>query len=113
MKSRLKEGEFEEVMKRAEAEVAMALDNFLAPYKLSHQADCVHLLCDEIGAGHAISDLARQQAIDLIVMGTIARTGVAGALMGNTAEHVLDHVQCSVLAIKPDGFISPVTLPDE
>ena len=50
--------------------------------------------------------------MDLIVMGTIVRTGVAGALMGNTAEHVLDQVECSVLTIKPDGFISPVTLPE-
>lgn len=111
VKPRLKEGEFEAIMKRAEAEVATALDNFLAPYNLSHESDSVHLLCDERGAGHAISHLARQQSIDLIVMGTIARTGMAGALMGNTAEHVLDHVQCSVLTIKPDEFISPVTLP--
>lgn len=94
-------------------EVAAALDNFLAPYKLSHRSDSVHLLHDEIGPGHAISELARKLDVDLIVMGTIARTGVVGALMGNTAEQVLDRATCSVLTIKPNDFISPVTLPDE
>lgn len=113
VKSRLQEGEFEKIMTRAKKAAATVLDKFLEPYNLNHQSDCVHLLCDEIGVGHAIEDLAKQLAIDLIVVGTIARSGVAAALMGNTAEHVLDHVQCSVLAIKPEGFVSPVTLPDE
>lgn len=112
-KSRFKPGEFEETKRKAEAEVATAFDNFLSPYELSHRADRVHLLCDEIGPGRAISELAKQQETDLIVMGTVARSGVAGALMGNTAERVLDQVECSVLTVKPDWFISPVTLPEE
>ena len=106
-------GKLEETVRKAEMEVAAALDNFLSPYKLSHRSDSVHLLQDEIGPGHAISELAKKQDIDLIVMGTIARTGVVGALMGNTAEQVLDRATCSVLTIKPNDFISPVTLPEE
>lgn len=47
--------------------------------------------------------------IDTIVMGTVARTGIAGFLMGNTAETILGRVTCSVLAVKPEGFVSPVT----
>ena len=113
LKSRLKPGEFEEIHQKAAAEIAAAVDKVLLPYRLSHRSDRVHLLDDPSGAGHAISELAKQQKIDLIVMGTIARTGVAGALMGNTAERVLDQIECSVLTIKPDGFISPVTLPKE
>jgi universal stress protein E len=34
-------------------------------------------------------------------MGTIGRTGLSGALIGNTAEHVVDLLQCDILAIKP------------
>jgi hypothetical protein len=45
-------------------------------------------------------------------MGTVARTGIAGLLIGNTAEAILEQVQCSVLAVKPPGFVSPVKLPD-
>ncbi|MEM7235344.1 MAG: universal stress protein, partial [Planctomycetota bacterium] len=51
-----------------------------------------------------------EKNIDLLVIGTVARTGVPGWIMGNTAERLLEQIACSVLAIKPDGFISPVTL---
>jgi universal stress protein E len=91
---------------------AKMLDQFLTPYKMTHQSEGVHLLCDELGPGHAISSLAAREQIDLVVMGTIARTGLRGAMIGNTAEQVLDRIECSVLAIKPDNFMAPVTLPD-
>ena len=47
---------------------------------------------------------------DLVVMGTVARTGIPGFIMGNTAETILNQIDCSVLAIKPPGFATPVTL---
>lgn len=112
MKSRYKPGELAEAKRNAEAKVAAALDRSLSPYELTHDNERVHLVCDELGPGHAISKLANREQIDLIVMGTIARTGLTGALLGNTAEKVLDRIECSVLAIKPDGFVSPVSLPD-
>jgi universal stress protein E len=46
--------------------------------------------------------------IDVVVMGTVARTGIAGLLMGNTAERVLQRLRGSVLAVKPAGFRSPL-----
>ncbi|MBA56665.1 MAG: universal stress protein, UspA [Pseudomonadales bacterium] len=48
--------------------------------------------------------------IDLLVMGTVARTGIPGFIIGNTAESILEQVHCSVLAIKPDEFVSPVEI---
>jgi len=54
--------------------------------------------------------LAKQIEADLVVMGTVARTGVPGFIMGNTAETILNQIDCSVLAIKPPGFKTPVTL---
>ena len=63
-------------------------------------------------AEHVIPDLVKQQSIDLIVMGTIARTGIPGILIGNTAERLLERVECSLMAIKPEGYRSPVTLPN-
>ncbi len=47
---------------------------------------------------------------DLVIMGTIARAGVSGLVMGNTAETILDQITCSVLAVKPADFVSSVTL---
>ena len=49
---------------------------------------------------------------DLVIMGTVARTGIPGFIMGNTAENILNQISCSVLAIKPSGFETPVTLAD-
>ena len=57
-----------------------------------------------------IPEIVAGQNIDLIVMGTATRTGIAGFLIGTTAEDILRQVDCSVLTIKPDGFVSPVTL---
>jgi nucleotide-binding universal stress UspA family protein len=48
--------------------------------------------------------------VDVIVMGTVCRTGVAGFFIGNTAEKILNQVECSVLTVKPEGFESPITL---
>jgi nucleotide-binding universal stress UspA family protein len=48
---------------------------------------------------------------DLVIMGTVARAGIAGLLIGNTAEAVFEQVECSLLAVKPPEFVSPVKLP--
>ncbi len=47
----------------------------------------------------AIVDKSKELAADLIVIGTVARSGVAGWISGNTAEKVLDRVECDVLAL--------------
>ncbi len=62
------------------------------------------------GARKEIPALAKRIEADLVVMGTVARTGIPGFIMGNTAETILNQIDCSVLAIKPPGFVTPVTL---
>ena len=57
-----------------------------------------------------IPEIVKEEKIDLIMMGTVGRTGIPGFLMGNTAETVLNRIDCSVLAVKPEGFITPVRL---
>ena len=59
-----------------------------------------------------IPALAKQIEADMVVMGTVARIGIPGFIMGNTAETILNQIECSVLAIKPSGFVTPVTLED-
>ncbi len=60
----------------------------------------------EVEIPRLVSDIGA----DLLIMGTVARSGVSGLVMGNTAETILDHISCSVLAVKPAGFMSNVTL---
>lgn len=70
------------------------------------QPQCLHvregLPEDQIPA------LAEDIDAELVVIGTIGRTGFTAALLGNTAEHVIEQLNCDVLAIKPDGFKSPL-----
>ena len=61
----------------------------------------------------AIPRFVRENEVDLIVMGTIGRTGIAGFFIGDTAEDVLQQVECSVLTVKPDGFVTPVMPSDQ
>ena len=61
-------------------------------------------------ADTAITDAVARHGAELLVMGTVARTGIPGLITGNTAERLLPKIPCSVLAVKPAGWVSPVTL---
>lgn len=61
--------------------------------------------------GTVLPRLADRLEIGVIVMGTVGRTGLRGLIMGNTAETILRSVRCSVLAVKPEGFTTPVKPP--
>ena len=45
---------------------------------------------------------------DVVVMGTVARTGLSGVFIGNTAENIINSLDRSVVAVKPEGFVSPL-----
>ena len=87
------------------------LGDLLGHYSSLDLSPRVHLVNGR--AGEEIPELVRQEGIDLLVMGTVCRTGVAGFFIGNTAETVLAQVDCSVLSVKPEGFVTPVTLEDD
>ena len=55
-----------------------------------------------------LPDLAQRVGADLVVMGTVAHTGIPGFFIGNTAERILSRLTCSALTVKPTGFITPV-----
>ena len=56
-----------------------------------------------------LPELASKQEIDIVVMGSVGRSGISGLIIGNTAESVLSQLSCSVLVVKPAGFVSPVS----
>ncbi len=60
-----------------------------------------------VDAGMAAEYIPRMAAgwhADIVVMGAIARSGLKRALMGSTAEHVLETLPCDVLVVKPTDF---------
>ncbi|MEM7722622.1 MAG: universal stress protein [Pseudomonadota bacterium] len=100
-------GEVDVLLDREESDARARVSALMADYPQLPQ-DRVHVL--KGNPGDVIADFAEREKSDLIVMGTVGRIGLSGFIMGNTAETILNRVQCSVIAVKPDGFVSPVTL---
>ncbi len=59
----------------------------------------------------AIVRSARDMNASLVVMGSVARSGIGGFFIGNSAEKVLNHIPCDLLLVKPDGFSN--SIPDQ
>lgn len=98
-----------EMRKFAKRQYSSEVDKLLDDAGINRRDVVKHLPRSE-SVSKAIVSLANNKKIDLLVMGTVSRTGVAGLLIGNTAEKVLNKVNCSVLTVKPEGFVTPVTL---
>ena len=82
------------------------LDQLLQKYTLDDLKHKSHLVKGD--ASTVISELVSKKQADLLIMGTVCRTGIAEFFIGNTAEKVLQRVECSVLTVKPDRFVTPV-----
>jgi universal stress protein E len=60
-------------------------------------------------AEQQIPRFVREQGISLLLMGAISRGHLANALIGNTAERVLEAVECDVLVLKPQPLGTDAT----
>jgi len=61
---------------------------------------------DEGPADTLIPRIARQVGASVTVIGTVARKGLSGALIGNTCEVVLDQLECDLLVLKPEDMLA-------
>ena len=103
-----KENEIDKLVKDAENYHRVMINQLLNKFPLSEIKHKIHLPKGD--PAELIPVIAKNEKIDLIVMGTVCRTGLPGFIIGNTAESILYKVDCSVLTIKPYGFISPIEL---
>jgi nucleotide-binding universal stress UspA family protein len=55
-----------------------------------------------------VSRLSQHLKLDLVTMGVVGRSLIQGLLLGNTAEKLLRTCDCSILMVKPDGFVPSV-----
>ena len=88
---------------------AAARDRFDALIRDAHVPSSAHthLIRGESDSG--LSTFIERRRTSLVVLGSVGRTGLAGLVVGNTAERVLRRVHCSVLALKPAGFGEEMT----
>jgi nucleotide-binding universal stress UspA family protein len=106
LRSRVPEHEFVAYIEAARRTAGDAMQTFTDAHAARLVDVSVQLLEGE--PERAIPHFVEQNGIDLVVMGTVARSGVRGLVMGNTAERVLQRLRGSVLAVKPPGFVSPL-----
>lgn len=83
------------------AHYRQACQQFQDEYGFSNQ----QLHVAEGSANLLIPQMATQLDAVVTVIGTVARSGLSGALIGNTAEAVLDTLESDVLVLKPEAII--------
>ena len=88
-----------------EAEHAAAMGLITEKFQVPDERAHLH-------AGNAtdlLPKIAEDIGASLTIMGAVSRSRIKNAVIGSTAENVLDSLSSDVLVIKPKGFISPVT----
>jgi nucleotide-binding universal stress UspA family protein len=104
-RGRLPEEEIAEILRGQEAAHRRQLQAAIEYAGLEPGSYALHLVH---GTPHEeIVRHVRREGIQLLVIGTVRRARITGLLIGSTAETVLEQVDCSVLAVKPDAFIPP------
>ncbi len=75
-------------------------------YAIAHGLDMEHMHVDEGPADTLIPKVARHIGASVTLIGTVARKGIAGALIGNTAEVILDQLESDILVLKPEDTLA-------
>ncbi|MDA0689470.1 MAG: universal stress protein [Proteobacteria bacterium] len=99
------DAEIVEVVLKTQQEHRSALERLISASRVSGNHRVHHLrgMPEE-----CIPAFVAARNIDILVMGTVARTGLPGFVFGNTAENIVQKLSCSLMALKPQGFVSPV-----
>jgi universal stress protein E len=74
-------------------------------FKAQYDIADTHLHMADGPVGALIPHVAQQLHAVVTVMGTVARSGLYGALIGNTCEEILDKLESDILVLKPDSLI--------
>ncbi|WP_395716756.1 universal stress protein [Prosthecobacter sp.] len=83
------------------------LDAFLAPLiRDTAGVKVTALIKERVNIREAILDHVSESHASLVVLGTRGKTGLREMLIGTTAEKIVQNAPCSILAVKPDGFVS-------
>ncbi|MCQ1059319.1 universal stress protein [Photobacterium sp. ZSDE20] len=100
------DNDIEQLSQKMKAERIERLKSLLAPHQNSVVNTKIEIVEGE--AREVLPLYASAKGVDVVILGSLSRTGIAGFLMGNTAESMINQLSCSVLTLKPDSFKSPV-----
>jgi nucleotide-binding universal stress UspA family protein len=83
------------------------LEAFVTP--LMHKAGDVpvkQLVVEQVNIRETILEHVKQTRTDLVVVGTRGKNSLRHLLIGTTAEKIVQHAPCSILAVKPDDVVA-------
>ena len=100
--------------------ISAPINEMMEALKTKHETAVEELLADQNvpeSRVHVLEGDTREVMIglvekldaDIVVMGAVARGALQRLVLGSTAEHVLDHVPCDLLIVKPAGFETRVS----
>jgi len=82
------------------------LNAFLAPLIREPGVAVSSLIKERVNIREAILDHVTETSAGLVVLGTRGKTGLRELLIGTTAEKIVQNTPCSILAVKPDDFVT-------
>lgn len=81
------------------------LDAFLEPLtRAKGEVVLTPVVLERLNIREAILERVEDTGATLVVLGTRGKSGLRELLIGTTAETIVQHTPCSILAVKPDGF---------
>ncbi|WP_442509375.1 universal stress protein [Novipirellula sp. SH528] len=106
LRKRMGDETVDQMVTLQQAKVRHTLDELISTVGSDGQDVQIHLHRGD--PSEVVRSVADTIEADLMVMGTVCRTGVSGMLVGSTADTIFSELGCSMLAIKPAGFVSPI-----
>lgn len=103
---RVSEAELSQWVESARQEARDGLTRALEKAPEPFPEERVHLLRGD--PRRVLPTLIEREDFDLLVLGSHGRAGIAGFLIGETAETLIRTVRCSVLVVKPPHFVCPI-----
>ncbi len=83
------------------------LEAFIEPYQaLAPELKVQSIVIERMNIRETILEHIEKSGATLVVIGTRGKSGLREMLIGTTAEKIIQHAPCSILAIKPDDFIA-------
>ena len=107
--------EADDYVKREQQRNKRALNTCLTELRESVSSDMLpafNPVCHLVKGNHRdeIVRLAVSIEADLVVLGDLAHSGLTGLIVDSTAEAISKRLNCSVLVVKPAGFVTPVVV---
>ncbi|HEV2702780.1 MAG TPA: universal stress protein [Steroidobacteraceae bacterium] len=93
-------GALEKMLAAAETSATESLRQVAEPMGIS--GSCLHV--EGRHPADAVQEVARETHSQIVALGSISRSGIDRLLLGNTAEKLIDSLQCDILVVKAQTF---------